>query len=148
MSKTIGVDMHNHVYPAGTEPHPRQALPRQDEQPPSPALSMAEEIKLSGLTAVCASFVLHFTPTEKPGDSRDNFLRWLTAIDAQLARAACAAPTIVQTVEGAQFIEGRLDRVKEVYKRGVRHLQLLHEHDDKVSPLEVIRIPPPLILAA
>jgi membrane dipeptidase len=33
------------------------------------------------------------------------------------------------------FIEGRLDRVEEVYKRGVRHLQLLHEHDDKVAPL-------------
>ena len=29
-------------------------------------------------------------------------------------------PTIVQTVEGSQFIEGRLDRVEEVYKRGVR----------------------------
>ena len=23
MSKTIGIDMHNHVYPEGTEPHPR-----------------------------------------------------------------------------------------------------------------------------
>jgi membrane dipeptidase len=43
--------------------------------------------------------------------------------------------TIVQTVEGAQFIEGHLDRVEEVYKRGVRDLQLLHERDDIVSPL-------------
>jgi hypothetical protein len=23
MSRTIGIDMHNHVYPAGTEPHPQ-----------------------------------------------------------------------------------------------------------------------------
>jgi membrane dipeptidase len=44
-------------------------------------------------------------------------------------------PTIVQTVEGSQFIEGHLDRVEEVYKRGVRDLQLLHERDDMVSPL-------------
>ena len=51
-------------------------------------------------------------------------------------------PTIVQTVEGAQFIEGRLDRVEEVYQRGVRHLQVLHQNDDLVSPLgDVITSP-------
>ena len=44
-------------------------------------------------------------------------------------------PTIVQTVEGSHFIEGHLDRVAEVYKRGVRNLQLLHERDDMVSRL-------------
>jgi membrane dipeptidase len=26
MSRTIGIDMHNHVYPAGTEPHPTPRL--------------------------------------------------------------------------------------------------------------------------
>jgi membrane dipeptidase len=40
------------------------------------------------------------------------------------------------------FIEGRLERVEEVYKRGVRHLQLLHQRDDMVSPLgDVITSP-------
>jgi membrane dipeptidase len=151
MSGTIGIDMHNHVYPAGTEPHPRRGQPRrQEEQQPSPGLFLAEELKRSGLTAVCASFVLDFAPSDKPGDARDNFLRWLTALDAQLEkehmhralnlkdlRAAHdrGQPTIVQTVEGAQFIEGCLERVDEVYKRGVRDLQLLHERDDQVSPL-------------
>ena len=151
MSGTIGIDMHNHVYPAGTEPHPQRGQPqRQEEQPPAPDLSLAEELKQSGLTAVCASFVLDFAPNNKPGDARDNFLRWLTAIDAQLEKGHIrralnlkdlqaahdhGQPTIVQTVEGAQFIEGHLDRVEEVYKRGVRHLQLLHERDDMVSPL-------------
>ena len=33
MSGTIGIDMHNHVYPAGTEPHPQRGqLQRQEEQ--------------------------------------------------------------------------------------------------------------------
>ena len=115
-----------------------------------PSLSLAEELKRSGLTAVCASFVLDFAPNDKPGDARDNFLRWLTAIDAQLEKGHMrralnlkdlqaahdhGQPTIVQTVEGAQFIEGHLDRVEEVYKRGLRDLQLLHERDDMVSPL-------------
>ena len=146
MSGTIGIDMHNHVYPAGTEPHPRP----QDEQQQTPRLSLAEELKRSGLTAVCASFVLDFAPNNKPGDARDNFLRWLTAIDAQLEKGHIqralnlkdlqtahnhGRPTIVQTVEGAMFIEGHLDRVEEAYRHGLRHLQLLHERDDMVSPL-------------
>jgi membrane dipeptidase len=151
MSRTIGIDMHNHVYPAGTEPHPQQ------EQQPAPSLSLAEEIKQSGLTAVCASFVLDFAPFAKPGNARDNFLHWLTAMDTQLEKGHMhralnlkdlqaahkhGQPTIVQTVEGSQFIEGHLDRVEEVYKRGVRDLQLLHERDDMVSPLgDVITAP-------
>jgi membrane dipeptidase len=151
MSGIIGIDMHNHVYPAGTEPHPQHDQPRrQKELQQVPDLFLAEELRRSGLTAVCASFVLDFAPNDKPGDARDNFLRWLTAIDAQLEKGHIhralslqdlqaahdhGHPTIVQTVEGAQFIEGRLDRVQEAYKRGVRHLQLLHQGDDMVSPL-------------
>ena len=152
MLGTIGIDMHNHVYPAGTEPHPQHGGQprRQEEQQQAPGLFLAEELKRSGLTAVCASFVLDFAQNDKPGDARDNFLRWLTAIDAQLEKGHLrralklkdlqaahdhGRTTIVQTVEGAHFIEGRLDRVEEVYKRGVRHLQLLHERDDMVSPL-------------
>ena len=51
-------------------------------------------------------------------------------------------PTIVQSVEGAMFIGGRLERVEEVYKRGVRRLPLLHQQDDMMSPLgDVITSP-------
>ncbi len=155
MSKTIGIDMHNHVYPAGTEPHP--GPPRSGEQPQGPELFLAEEIKQSGLTAVCASYVLDFAQNNKPGDALDNYLRWLTVMDVQLEKGHMhralnlkdlqaahdrGQPTIVQTVEGAQFIEGHLDRIEEVYKRGVRHLQLLHMRDDMVSPLgDVITAP-------
>jgi membrane dipeptidase len=94
--------------------------------------------------------VLDQAQNDKPGDALNNFLNWFTAIDAQLEQGRMhralnlkdlqaahdhGRPTIVQTVEGAQFIEGHLDRVEEVYKRGLRNLQLLHEHDDMVSPL-------------
>ncbi len=48
MSKIISVDMHNHVYPKGTEPHPQQ---QEEQQPQGPELFLAEEIKQSGLTA-------------------------------------------------------------------------------------------------
>ena len=150
--------MHNHVHPAGTESHPQQGPPRrQEEQQQTPVLSMAEEIKQSGWTAVCASYELDFAPNNKPGDAPDNFFRWLTAIDAELEKGHMrralnlkdlqaahdhGQPTIVQSVEGAMFIEGRLERVEEAYKRGVRHLQLLHQRDDMVSPLgDVITSP-------
>ena len=149
MSRTIGIDMHNHVYPAGTEPHPQRG-PQQDAQPQGPELFVADELKRSGLTAVCASFVLDFAPGKQPGDRLKTLLHWFGAIDAQLEKGHIRRalnlpdlkaahdqrkPTIVQTVEGSMFIEGRLDRVEEVYKRGLRHLQLLHERDDMVSPL-------------
>lgn len=151
LSRTIGIDMHNHVYPAGTEPHPsRGQQPSPPPPPAAPGLSLADQLKQSGLTAVCASFVLDFAQNNKPGDARDNFLHWLTAVDDQLDKGhlhralnlqdlevahGYGLPTIVQTVEGSHFIEGHLDRVEEVYKRGLRHLQLLHDRDDMVTPL-------------
>jgi membrane dipeptidase len=36
------------------------------------------------------------------------------------------APAIVQAIEGSQFMEGRLERIEEVFARGVRHLQIVH----------------------
>ncbi len=169
LSKTIGIDMHNHVYPAGTEPHPHFGPPQSGPRPggpppprqedkPGPELSLMDELMKSGLTAVCASYVLDFAQNDKPGDARENLLRWFTAIDAQLDKGHIrraltlkdlqashdqGKPTIVQTVEGAMFIEGHLDRVEEVYKRGLRHLQLLHMRDDMVSPLGDLNTDPP-----
>ena len=160
LSKTLSIDMHNHVYPAGTEPHPQHgpqngspqggAQKPPQEQPQGPDLFIADELNRSGLTAVCASFVLDFANNEKQGDARTNFLYWLDAVDVQLEKGhirralnlkdlqaahESSRPTIVQTVEGAHFIEGHLERVEEVYKRGLRHLQLLHDRDDMVTPL-------------
>jgi membrane dipeptidase len=160
LSKTMGIDMHNHVYPAGTEPHPQHGPGAGNSQPPpkeQQQLLLGEELKRSGLTAVCASFVLDFAGNEKPGDARGNLLRWFTTLDTQLEKGHIrralnlndlkiahdrGEPTIVQSVEGAMFIEGRLNRVDEVYKRGLRHLQLLHERDDMVSPLGDVNTAP------
>ena len=37
-----------------------------------------------------------------------------------------SAPGIVQAIEGSQFLEGRLERIEDVFARGVRHLQIVH----------------------
>jgi membrane dipeptidase len=143
LTSTLAIDMHNHVYPAGTQQGGRGG-------DPGPALSFADELKLSGLTAIGAGFALDRAGNVKPGDARVNFLKWLDAIDAELEKARVSRAltlkdlrtahdrgqqAIVQTVEGAHFIEGRVERIEEVYKRGFRSLQLLHDNNDMVAPL-------------
>jgi membrane dipeptidase len=143
VAETLAVDMHNHVYPAGTQ----QGSQRGD---PGPTLSLGKELKISGLTAICAAFALDRAGNKQPGDARANFLKWLDAIDAELEKGYISRAltvkdlrtahksgkqAIVQSVEGAHFIEGHVDRIEEVYKRGLRHLQLLHDNNDMVAPL-------------
>jgi membrane dipeptidase len=155
LERTIGIDMHEHVYPAGTEPHPHFGPPpHPPEEQAGATLDLATEVRRSGLTAVCASFVLDFAKNDKPGDAMTNYMQWMKALDGQLAVGKMHAalklsdlldahrtgrPTIVKSVEGAMFLEGNLKYIDVVYQRGVRHLQLLHMKDDLVSPLgEVI----------
>lgn len=156
---TTGIDMHNHVYPANTEPHPHfGGGPPRPQEKPGPELSLAQELKTSGFSAVSASYVLDFAPNDKPGDALANLLHWLTAVDLQLYKGRIRRaltlkdlqaahhenkPAIIQSVEGALFIEGRLERVEQVYNRGLRHLQLLHMKDDAVSPLGDLNTDPP-----
>lgn len=144
VAETMAIDMHNHVYPAGTQQGPQRG------GDPGPVLSLGEELRLSGLTGICAAFALDRAGNTKPGDARVNFLKWLDAIDSELEKGrvsraltlkdlrtahARGQTAIVQSVEGAHFIEGKVERIEEVYKRGLRDLQLLHDNDDMVAPL-------------
>jgi len=143
VAETMAIDMHNHVYPAGTQQGPQGG-------DPGPTLSLGEELKLSGLTAICAAFALDRAGNKQPGDARVNFLKWLDAIDAELEQGRVSRAltlkdlrgalksgkqAIVQSVEGAHFIEGHVERIEEVYKRGLRDLQLLHDNNDMMAPL-------------
>ena len=51
--------------------------------------------------------------------------RVLTPDDLEAARVA-GRPALIGNIEGCQFMDGRLERVGEVYARGIRHLQLVH----------------------
>jgi membrane dipeptidase len=51
--------------------------------------------------------------------------RVLSPDDLEAARAA-GRPALIGNIEGCQFMDGRLERVGEVYERGIRHLQLVH----------------------
>jgi membrane dipeptidase len=51
--------------------------------------------------------------------------RALTLADLRAAHAA-GQPAIVQDIEGLDFLDGKLERLEECYRRGVRHVQLVH----------------------
>src|SRR6185295_6963919 len=133
---TIGIDTHNHI---------DVALSAADR--PGPAIDLAGEMTRSGLSAICMTFAVDYQRITEPGQGYDRFINGLTSMDEQLARngikrslnladvrAAHAAgkPTVIQSVEGAHFLEGRLARVEEAHGRGLRHLGLLHDSDASV----------------
>jgi membrane dipeptidase len=51
--------------------------------------------------------------------------RALSAADLVAAHKA-GQPAIVADVEGLDFLDGRLERLEEAHRRGIRHLQLVH----------------------
>lgn len=142
VSSTIAVDMHNHV----TIPYVKDPA----HAKPDPEIDLAGQIRRSGFSAVCETYNLDALQHPQTGDyykynqqalafedrllKRNSMRRALNLEDLENAHKA-GQPIIVQSAEGAQFIEGHLDRVEEVYKRGLRHLQLLHEKDDMVAPM-------------
>ena len=51
--------------------------------------------------------------------------RALSAADLDAAHKA-GAPAIVADVEGLDFLDGKLERLEEAHRRGIRHVQLVH----------------------
>jgi membrane dipeptidase len=144
---TIAIDMHNHIFSgAAGLGAPTSQTPGPEAGPP---LLLSEQIKLAGLTAAVAGYKIPFDPNAKPGETNEKLLSYLTTMDNLLEKEHMSRaltvndleaahrrgqPTIVQAIEGAQFLEGHLERIEVAYKRGLRHLQLLHDNDDPVSP--------------
>jgi membrane dipeptidase len=131
VAATIGIDTHNHI-----------DVPLIGAEVPGPTVDMAAEMKKSGLSAICMTFAVDYQKLPNPGDAYDRFLNGLTSMDKQLAlnnikrslnlkdlRKAHKKhqPTVIQSVEGAHFLEGHLERLEVAYKRGLRHLGLLHD---------------------
>lgn len=142
VANTISVDMHNHV---GTQFAKTPANAK-----PDPTIDLHGNFEKSGLSALCYTYAVDGYRSPQPGDWYQYHLQSLAYIDRLLAKngmrraltiadlkAAHSAktPIVIQDCEGAQWIEGRLERVEEAYKRGLRHMQLLHQMHDLVSPL-------------
>jgi membrane dipeptidase len=136
VAKTIGIDVHNHI-----------DVPLNGPELPGPAIDLAGELKKSGLAAVCMTFAVDYQKLVNPGDAYNRFIAGLDAMDKALKdndikRAFNLSdlqtahkkhtPTVIQSVEGAHFLEGKLERLVVAYERGLRHLGLLHDNDASV----------------
>ena len=142
VARTIGIDTHNHV-----------DVPLTAADMPGPDVDLAGEMKRSGLSAICMTFATDY----QPGDAYDRFLKGLASMDRQLERNHMersltatdvrtahqhGQPTVIQAVEGAHLLQGHLERVEEVYHRGLRHFGLLHDSDATVPLGDVYTNPP------
>ncbi len=131
VAKTIGIDTHNHM-----------DVPFDREQFKGQKYDLSVELKISGLTAICMTFCVDRPKLEKEGDAYSRFIlsldemdemlnannltRALNLLDLQKARKE-NRQIVIQSVEGGHFIEGKIERIKIAYDRGLRHLGLMHD---------------------
>src|SRR3984885_297584 len=138
LGRTISIDLHSHV-----------GIPFGKPNAPLPPFDLPAEMKRTGFSAVIQTYEVDSVPAGLGEDYRHNLealdfedrllaashiSRALTLKDLEAGHAQ-GQPRIIQSAEGAQFLEGHIERVEEVYKRGLRNLQLVHERDDQVKPL-------------
>jgi membrane dipeptidase len=136
IAKTIGIDAHNHL------DVPFTAAAFKDQQ-----YDLAGELKRSGFAAICMTFCVDRPALNGKGDAFDRFIISLNELDEilernQIKRAVSFSdlqtarkknePIVIQSVEGGHFIEDKLERIEIAYKRGVRHLGLLHDNQSYV----------------
>ena len=131
VAKTIGIDTHNHMdVPFNTAAFKVQQY------------DLANEMKTSGLTAICMTFCVDRPALNREGEAYERFITSLTEMDEMLTAnnltRALNYPDlkkagknnkqlVIQSVEGGHFIEGKLERIQVAYDRGVRHLGLMHD---------------------
>ena len=136
VAKIIGIDTHNHM-----------DVPFNSEEFKGQKYDLANEIKASGLTAICMTFCVDRPKLNREGEAYDRFMISLDEMDEMLKANNLARAlnypdlknarkenmqVVIQSVEGGHFIEGKLERIKIAYDRGLRHLGLMH--DGQTSP--------------
>lgn len=139
----ISIDVHTHAGPNGVAS--RTAQPSDD---------LARDMRAGGIAVLCladvpdgpilgrdASNVLRALREPEPGflytyhqerldwldtlTAKHGIRRVLTVADLEAAHRA-GAPAIILDIEGLDFLERKLERLEESYRRGVRTMQLVH----------------------
>ncbi len=135
VAKAMAIDTHNHV---DVRIYPDQPLPKYD---------LLADFKKSGLAAIVMTFAVDYQKLQNEGDGYNRFSAGLDATDNllkefDLKRALNLSdlkttfkkkkPALIQSVEGGHFLEGKIERLKPAYDRGLRVLGLLHDNDAAV----------------
>jgi len=139
----VAVDVHTHAGPDGITSRtarPGDELARQMRAGRIAVLCLAD-VPDAPILGRNANNVLTVVRTPEPGFlyahhldrlawvdelvARHGIRRALTVADVQAAHAA-GQPAIVLDIEGLDFLETKLERLEESYRRGVRTMQLVH----------------------
>jgi membrane dipeptidase len=103
------------------------------------------------------TFAVDYQKLSHEGEAYDRFINGLNAMDEVLKTNDMKRslnlsdiktahkqhrPTVIQSVEGAHFLEGKLERVEVAYNRGLRQLGLLHDSDASIPLGDVYTNPP------
>ena len=136
VAETMGIDTHNHI-----------DVPLNKGDFPGPNIDLIGEMKKSGLSAICMTFAVDYQKLTKEDEAYERFINGLDAMDEVLKnnkinRSLNLADlntayknkeaTVIQSVEGGHFLEGKIERLENAYNRGLRHLGLLHDNDASV----------------
>lgn len=136
----ISVDMHTHAAGAGYARTPKYDLADHMRRGRMSAVSLCHSADGPVIRRQAGSRIRQYREPE-PGElyrftqQRLAFMdallgpggmtRVLTPADLEAAKAA-GRPALIGTIEGCHFMDGRLERIAEVYRRGVRQLQVVH----------------------
>lgn len=136
VANTIGIDTHNHIDVA-----------LNFKESPGSKVDLKGEIKKSGLSAISMTFAVDYQKLKNEGDAYSRFTTGLDEMDRilkdnDIQRSLNLSdlqsyhqkkiPTVIQSVEGGHFLEGKLDRLQIAYERGLRQLGLLHDNNASV----------------
>jgi membrane dipeptidase len=146
VAKTISIDTHNHI-----------DVPSKRAELVATKIDLLGEMKQSGLSAICMTFAVDRPQLTEPGQAYERFVNGLDAMDVFLKAnnmTRCLnlsdlkkarkqnKPTVIQSVEGGHFLEGKLERLEVAYKRGLRLLCLLHDAQPSVPIGDIYTDPP------
>jgi membrane dipeptidase len=135
VAKTMAIDTHNHV---DVRIYTDQPMPKYD---------LLADFKKSGLAAIVLTFAVDYQKLQNEGDGYNRFIAGIDAADALLKEYDLKRSmnvfdlksafkkkksAVIQSVEGGHFLEGKIERLKPAYDRGLRVLGLLHDNDAAV----------------
>ena len=152
LAKYPTTDMHSHA-------NVNMVTEGESDPAMDPPWDVAAAMKKSGFSALCHAYHLDVLialdkKPETPSTYYNAHIQALNQMDRILTRNNIKRVfnlkqvqdahkkgelVIVQAIEGAQFIQGKLERVEEAYRRGMRHLQLMHSKHDFTAPLGEIQ---------
>jgi membrane dipeptidase len=146
VANSFSIDTHNHV-----------DVPSKMAELPDTKIDLFADMKKSGLSAICMTFAVDRPKLTETGQAYERFVNGLDAMDVflknnNMTRAFSVkdlkkahekhVPTVVQSVEGGHFLEGKLERLEVAYKRGLRLLCLMHDAQPSVPIGDIYTDPP------